>query len=421
MTNFLIRNGTLIDGTGNAPLPDAAVRIKENRIHAVGHVNSVGLPDAQTTEIDAGGGYILPGFIDTHVHVMLEGVNMVRDMTTPFSMRFFNAVNYMKHTIDAGITSVRDAGGADAGVKQAVESGVVLGPRLQISISILTITGGHGDGWMRSGMEYDLFMPYPGFPECRVDGVDDCRRKVREVLRAGADIIKICSTGGVLSPTDHPEFTQFSPEELDVIVREAAYRRGVKVMAHAQGMEGIKNAVRAGVHSIEHGIYLDNEAIDLMLKHGTFLVPTLLAPLAVLEAGEKGGMPEYGVRKSREVVEIHSESISRAHQAGVKIAMGTDAGVMPHGTNLRELGLMVNIGMTPMETIVATTKIAAECLGWQDQVGTIEAGKLADIVIAKTNPLQDISSLENVDNIALVMKDGKVVKDHRVKTFESLK
>ena len=411
MTNFLIRNGTLIDGTGTVPLADAAILVKENRIQAVGQVNSLSLPDIQTIEIDAGGGYILPGFIDTHVHVMLQGVNIARDIITPFSMRFFNAVNYMKNTLNAGVTSVRDAGGADAGVKQAVESGVVLGPRLQISISVLTITGGHGDGWMRSGMEFELFPSYPGFPACRVDGVEGCRRKVREVLRAGADVIKICSTGGVLSPTDHPEFTQFSPEELDVIVREAAYRRGVKVMAHAQGAEGIKNAIRAGVHSIEHGIYLDDEAIDLMLKHGTFLVPTLLAPLAVLEAGEKGGMPEYGIRKSREVIEIHSESITRAHKAGVKISRGTDAGVMPHGTNLRELGLMVNIGMTPMEAIVATTQRAAQCLGWEDQVGTIQTGKLADIVIAKANPLQDIRSLENVDNIVFVMKDGRIVKD----------
>jgi imidazolonepropionase-like amidohydrolase len=344
---------------------------------------------------------------------MLEGVNIVRDMMTPFSMRFYNSVTYLRNTINAGITSVRDAGGADAGTKQAVESGVIVGPRLQISISVLTTTGGHGDGWMLSGMEYDLFMAYPGFPECRVDGVEDCRRKVREVLRAGADVIKICSTGGVLSPTDHPEFTQFSPEELEVIVREAAYRRGVKVMSHAQGAEGVKNAIRAGVHSIEHGIFLDEEAIDLMLKHGTYLVPTLLAPLAVLEAGEKGGMPEYGIRKSREVIEIHSDSISRAHKAGVRIAMGTDAGVMPHGTNLRELGLMNKIGMTPMQTIVSTTKTAAECLGWGDKVGTIEAGKLADIILLKTDPLKDIRSLENIDNIPLVMKDGKVVKDRR--------
>ncbi|MBE7434005.1 MAG: amidohydrolase family protein [Anaerolineales bacterium] len=415
MSSILIRNGTLIDGTGKAPLADAAVLVKDNLILDVGQGRNIRQPDTEVTEIDAGGGYILPGMIDTHVHVMLEGVNIARDMVTPFSMRFYNSVNYLKNTIDAGITSVRDAGGADAGVKQAVESGVIVGPRLQISISVLTITGGHGDGWMRSGMEYDLFMPYPGFPSCRVDGVEDCRRKVREVLRAGADVIKICSTGGVLSPTDHPEFVQFSPEELEVIVREASYRRGVKVMSHAQGAEGVKNAIRAGIHSIEHGIYLDDEAIELMLKHRTFLVPTLLAPIAVLEAGEKGGMPEYGVRKAREVVEIHSESISRAHKAGVRIAMGTDAGVMPHGTNLRELGLMVNVGMSPMETIVATTKKAAECLGWEDKVGTIETGKLADIILVKTNPIQDIRSLEKVDNISLVMKDGRIVKDIRGK------
>lgn len=415
MSSILIRNGTLIDGTGKAPLADAAVLVKDNLILDVGQGNNIRQPDTEVTEIDAGGGYILPGMIDTHVHVMLEGVNIARDMVTPFSMRFYNSVNYLKNTIDAGITSVRDAGGADAGVKQAVESGVIVGPRLQISISVLTITGGHGDGWMRSGMEYDLFMPYPGFPSCRVDGVEDCRRKVREVLRAGADVIKICSTGGVLSPTDHPEFVQFSPEELEVIVREASYRRGVKVMSHAQGAEGVKNAIRAGIHSIEHGIYLDDEAIELMLKHGTFLVPTLLAPIAVLEAGEKGGMPEYGVRKAREVVEIHSESISRAHKAGVRIAMGTDAGVMPHGTNLRELGLMVNVGMSPMETIVATTKKAAECLGWEDKVGTIETGKLADIILVKTNPIQNIRSLEKVDNISLVMKGGRIVKDIREK------
>jgi imidazolonepropionase-like amidohydrolase len=413
MTTTLIRNGTVIDGLGGTPLPNAGVLIKENRIQAVGQANSLSLPDAPIKEIDAGGGYILPGFIDTHVHLVLEGFNLARDMVTPFSLRFYNSVEYMRRTLEAGITSVRDAAGADAGMKQAVEAGVVPGPRMQISIAGLTITGGHVDYWMRSGNEFHLLPAYPGFPDGRCDGVDGVRQKVREVLRAGAEVIKICATGGVLSPTDHPEFTQFSPEELDVIVREAAYRRGTKVMAHAQGSEGIKNAVRAGVHSIEHGIYLDDEAVELMLKQGTFLVPTLLAPVAVLEIGEKGGMSEHAIRKAREVVEAHRESVSRAHKAGVKIAMGTDAGVMPHGTNLRELGLMVGVGMTPMETIVATTKIAAECLGWQNQVGTVQAGKLADIVIAKTDPIQDIRSLENTDNVLLVMKDGRIVKDRR--------
>jgi imidazolonepropionase-like amidohydrolase len=413
VTISLIRNGTLIDGLGSTPLPNAGVLIIENRIHAVGDANSLSLPDAPIKEIDAGGGYILPGFIDTHVHLVLEGIHLVRDMATPFSLRFFNSVGHMRRTVEAGVTSVRDAGGADAGMKQAVETGVVLGPRMQISVAVLSITGGHMDYWMRSGNEFHLLPAYPGFPDGRCDGVDGVRQKAREVLRAGADVIKICATGGVLSPTDHPEFAQFSPEELDVIVREAAYRGGVKVMAHAQGSAGIKNAVRAGIHSIEHGIYLDDEAIELMLKQGTFLVPTLLAPIAALEIGGEGGMADYAIQKARESVEAHRESISRAHRAGVKIAMGTDAGIMPHGANLRELGLMVNVGMTPMEAIVAATKNAAECLGWQDKVGTIQVGKLADIVIAKTSPLLDIRSLEHAENLVLVMKDGKIVKDRR--------
>lgn len=410
-TQTLIHNGTLIDGNGSAPILNAAVLVEGNVIKAVGSVNAIRQAvNGPVNEINANGGAILPGFIDTHVHVMLEGVNIARDMQAPFSLKFYRAIAHLRRTLDAGITSVRDAGGADLGVKQAVESGLIAGPRMQISISALSITGGHADGWMRSGNAFNLFSPYPGFPDPIVDGVDAVRQRVREVLRAGADVIKICATGGVLSPTDHPEFIQFSPEELDVIVREARYRRGIKVMAHAQGCEGIKQAVRAGIHSIEHGIYLDDEAIDLMIERGTFLVPTLLAPLSVLEQGEKGGMPEYGIRKAAETIEIHSDSIARAYKSGVKIAMGTDAGVMPHGTNLRELGLMCAVGMSPMQAIVATTKTAAECLGWQDRLGTIEAGKLADIVIARTDPLKDIRSLENTANIALVMKDGVVVK-----------
>jgi imidazolonepropionase-like amidohydrolase len=414
MAHTLIRNGTLIDGNGGAPLTQAAVLIEDNRIRAVGPQNQIMLPDTQISAIDAQGGFILPGLIDTHVHVMLEGINMMKTMVTPFSMYFYQAIEYLRRTIDAGITSVRDAGGADAGVKQAVEQGVVLGPRMQISISVLTITGGHADGWMLSGNEFHLWPPYPGAPDGRCDGIEDVRRKVREVLRAGAEVIKVCSTGGVLSPTDHPEFTQFSQEELEVMVQEGKFRRGVKVMAHAQGAEGIKNAVRAGIYSIEHGIFLDEEAIELMLTHGAFLVPTLLAPLAVLEQAEATGtMPEYGIRKAREVIEAHSDSIARAYRAGVRIAMGTDAGVMPHGTNLRELGLMCNIGMSPMEAIVATTKTAAECLGWQDRVGTLEASKLADVIITRVDPLADIRSLEKNDNIFVVMKDGKLVKDLR--------
>lgn len=414
MSYTLVRNGTLIDGNGGKPLPNAAVLIEDNKIRAVGTASSISLPNAPFTTLDAQGGTILPGLIDSHVHLMLQMDSVPKMMQTPFSMAFYNSVNYMRRTLDAGITTVRDAGGADLGVKQAVEQGVVAGPRMQISISVLGITGGHADGWMPSGTNFDLFPAYPGNPSGICDGVEEVRKKVREVLRAGAEVIKICSTGGVLSPTDHPEFTQFSPEELAVIVQEARYRRGIKVMAHAQGAEGIKNAVRAGIHSIEHGIFLDDEAIELLLEHQTFLVPTLLAPLAVVEIGEASGtMPEYGLRKARETLEIHRDSIAKAYQAGVRIAMGTDAGVMPHGTNLRELGLMASIGMSPMETLVATTKVAAECLGWQDRVGTVEPGKLADVIITKTDPLTDLRSLEKPENIVLVMKNGKIEKDLR--------
>jgi imidazolonepropionase-like amidohydrolase len=414
MSYRLIHNGTLVDGNGGAPIDDGAVLVQDNVIRAAGRNAEIALPAAPVEMIDAQGGTILPGFIDTHVHIMMEGLNIPRMLVTPFSLNFYQAIGYMRRTLDAGITSVRDAAGADLGVKQAQAQGLVAGPRLQISVTALSITGGHGDGWMPSGSVLDLFPAYPGMPDNKCDGVEEVRKKVREVLRAGADVVKVCATGGVLSPTDHPEFTQFSEAELRVMVEEAAFRRGVKVMAHAQGAEGIKNAIRAGIHSIEHGIFLDDEAIELMLAHGTFLVPTLLAPLSVLEQAEQSGaMPEYGVRKARETIEIHSESIARAYRAGVTIAMGTDAGVMPHGTNLRELGLMCSVGMSPMEAIVATTRTAAQCLGWDDRLGTLEKGKLADVIVVATDPLTDIRALERCENIVLVMQDGEVRKDLR--------
>ncbi len=412
---MMLHNCTLIDGTGNPPLRDASVLIENNRIKAITSGDTLTMPRVDPRTIrnfDLGGGYVLPGIIDTHVHMMFEYAPLEKRVGVPFSLNFYKAVHHMRKTLDAGVTSVRDAGGTDLGVKQAVEQGYVAGPRMQISISVLGITGGHTDNWHPSGINAPLFPAYPGNPDGICDGVDGVRKKVREVLRAGAEIIKICSTGGVLSPTDHPEFTQFSPEELAVIVQEAAYRRGVKVMAHAQGAEGIKNAVRAGIHSIEHGIFLDDEAIELMLQHGTYLVPTLLAPLSVLEIGEATGMmPEYGMRKARETIEEHKESIARAHKAGVKIAMGTDAGVMPHGTNLRELGLMQDIGMSPMEVLVASTRTAAACLGWDNRVGTLEADKLADLIVCTQNPLENLRALEDTSNITLVVKDGVVEKN----------
>ena len=411
MAITVIKNGTLIDGNGGEPIVNSAVAFENDKLLFAG--NEKDLPNfaGEIQVLDAEGGCILPGFIDTHVHMMLEYQPIEKRLATPFSYNFYQAIEYMKNTINAGITAVRDCGGTDAGVKQAVEQGLILGPRMQVSITALTTTGGHGDSYTASGQTVKLLLDeYPGMPNGICDGVESVRKTVREILRAGADVIKVHSTGGVLSPTDHPEFTQFNIEELKVMVEEAQFRRGLKVMAHAQGAEGIKNAIKAGIHSIEHGIYIYDECIELILKHGTYLVPTLLAPVAVLELSEKAGMPEYGIKKAREAIDAHKASIEKAYKAGVKIAMGTDAGVMPHGTNLRELSLMNEIGMSPMETIVATTKVAAECMGWEDQIGTLEAGKLADIVITRTNPLANLKSLEDNSNIHVVIKGGVIVK-----------
>ncbi|GGL56865.1 metal-dependent hydrolase family protein [Sporolactobacillus putidus] len=408
----LFKNGTLIDGNGGDPIKDAAVLIEDNYIKTVGKATDVAVPKSEVNVIDAEGGFILPGFFDMHVHLLVEPCSPAQALRNPFSLKFYQSVHHMKSLLDAGVTSVRDAGYTDAGVREAVNKGLVQGPRMEVSVTALTSTGGHGDSWMPSGLDVTMpfMMSYPTLPDGICNGISEVRQKVREVIRDGADIVKVHATGGVMSPTDTPQFTEFTLEELKAIVEEADLR-GRKVMAHAQGNLGIKYCTRAGVHSIEHGIYLDDETIELMLKCGTYLVPTLLA--AVSAARDVEHMPKYSIEKAKEVVEIHHESIAKAYQAGVKIAMGTDSGVMPHGENLQELGLMCDIGMSPMESIVASTKTAAECMEWDDKLGTVEAGKLADIVILSKDPLADIHVVEDTNNVITVMKDGKVLKDIR--------
>ena len=412
MSTIFIHNGTLFDCTGRDPLSGGAMIIEDNKIIAAGVERDLTLPEGELVEIDAAGGWILPGFIDTHVHLMMEGGDLEKSLLTPFSYNFYKAIPFFRRTLEAGITTVRDAGGLDLGTKRALDEGLVPGPRVKISINALSITGGHGDSWMPSGADLNAFAAYPGMPDGRCDGPEEVRKKVREMLRAGAEVIKICSTGGVMSPTDRPEHTQFSPAELAVIVEEASYHGGLKVMSHAQGTQGIKQAIEAGIHSIEHGIFLDDEVVRMMLERGTFLVPTLLAPFSILEQAAKNErFPPYAVAKAQDAYEWHRKSIALAYKAGVKIAMGTDAGVMPHGTNLRELGLMCEIGMSPREAILATTRVAAECLEWQARLGTLEPGKLADVVIWKVDPLADIHALEDQNNAAVVIKDGKIVKN----------
>lgn len=404
-------NGTLINGTGRDPLSDAALLIKDDTIVAVGPRTEVRPSlDDQVESIDLKGATILPGFIDCHVHITSEAFGNQDPYATPFTYRVLQTAQYAKRTLEAGITSVRDAGGADRGIQRAFDEGIIWGPRTQISVTMLSITGGHGDAHSAL-LGYPLNNPLLVDGVC--DGIDGVRKKVREVIRAGAQIIKVATSGGVISPTDNPEDAHFTLEELKTIVNEASMHGGIKAMAHAQAAEGIKNAVRAGFHSIEHGIYLDDEAIDLMLQHGTYLVPTLVAPLAVLKAFDEGlRVPQYAVEKTKRVIEAHQTSIAKAKSRGVKIAMGTDSGVGHHGTNLEELALLAEIGMSPMEAIVASTRTAAECLGWQQRVGTIEVGKLADIAVSRANPLQDLGRLQQNDNMVLVLKGGRVMKNH---------
>jgi imidazolonepropionase-like amidohydrolase len=252
----------------------------------------------------------------------------------------------------------------------------------------------------------------PEWPENVVDGPDEVRKAVRAILRAGGDFIKLMSTGGVLSPSDEPGHTQFTPEEIAIMVREAA-AAGKTCMAHAQGTQGIKNAVNAGVESIEHGIWLDDEVMSEMKRRGTFLVPTLVAPVWVLRNAEKapGSVLPQSVRKTKEVMADHKASITRAVAAGLRIAMGTDSGVGPHGHNAEELERMVECGMTPMQAIVATTKTASECVHTQKDTGTIEPGKLADLLIVDGDPLADIKLLQDKARLALIMQGGRVHKD----------
>jgi imidazolonepropionase-like amidohydrolase len=391
--------GLVFDGMGGPPA-QADVAVEGERIVELGS----GLDGDEL--VDVSGLTLLPGLFDTHVHVMFGHVDIWRFLQEPFSYRFYDAIRNLDATLAAGITSVRDAGGADLGVKQAVDEGIVRGPRLQISLTMLSQTGGHGDGWLPSGGAAELFPDYPGMPSQIVDGVDEARRKIRELVRNGADVIKIATSGGVLSPRDSPDQPGFSVEEIEVMVAEAN-AAGLWVMSHAQATIGIKNAVRAGVRSIEHGIYLDDEAIELMLEHDAYLVPTLVAPTGVLRAAEEGAsIPENVLRKSAEVIEAHRDSFRRATEAGVKIAMGTDSGVTPHGENLRELELMTACGMAPADVLVSTTRIAAELMGVDRELGTIEAGKRADLV-AVSGEAFDFADLR--ERIKFVYQDGRRV------------
>jgi imidazolonepropionase-like amidohydrolase len=379
MTRTVLTGGRVFDGTGSPP-DHADVAIEGGRIVGLG----TGLDG--DVEVDVRERTILPGLFDCHVHVCVSNVDLWGAVQRPFSRQFYDAAANLQKTLATGITSVRDAGGADHGLVVAQEHGLIVGPRLFISGKALSQTGGHGDDWYPSGSEVPFMGPHPGRPSGIVDGVDEVRKKVRELHRAGADVIKVATSGGVLSARDDPRHAHLRPAELEALVEEAT-AAGMPVMAHAQGADGIKNAVRAGIRSIEHGIYLDDEGIELMLRRGTWFVPTLVAPQGVLDAVDAGvSLPPAVVDKARMVLDVHREAFRKAVQAGVRIAMGTDSGVTPHGRNLRELQLMADGGMSPAAVLEATTRSAAELLGVDDDLGTIVEGKIADLVVVGGDP-----------------------------------
>ncbi|MEZ5376913.1 MAG: amidohydrolase family protein [Acidimicrobiales bacterium] len=380
MTRTVLTGGIVLDGRGGAPT-SADVAIEGDRIVAIGPDLAPG--DGADNLVDCAGAFIVPGVIDCHVHFMSDGdFDPLINLNTPFSTNFYLAAQRMARTLDIGVTTVREAGGADLGVKEAQERGLIEGPRMQISISILSQTGGHVDQWhVCGGHMPDMLSAHPGRPHGVVDGPEEMRRKVRELVRAGADVIKVCTSGGVISPRDDPRHAHFRDDELTVAVTEAR-AAGLWVMAHAQANDGIKAAIRTGIRSIEHGIYLDDEAIEMMLERGTYLVPTLIAPRGVLEAADRGiTLPPVYIEKAKMVIETHQQSVAKAIGAGVKVAFGTDTGVTPHGDNLTEFAELVRCGMTPVQAWAAAGPVAAELMGLDDEIGTVEVGKVADLAV----------------------------------------
>jgi imidazolonepropionase-like amidohydrolase len=395
----VLHGASIFDGTGTAQY-DADLLLAD------GKIVEIGTDLDGDTVIDLAGHSILPGLFDCHVHVTSSGVDVMQRLNQPFSYEYYVAARNLKATLNAGVTTVRDAGGADLGIQHALRDGLIEGPRMLISVGIIGQTGGHSDGWHPSGYDVPMSIPHPNRPSGLVDGPDEMRRVVRRMLRAGANVIKVCATGGVLSIADDPQHAQLSRVELDVAIAEAA-AVGVSVMAHAQGSAGIKNALLAGVRSIEHGIYLDDESIELMLQSGTWLVPTLVAPLSVVRAAENGAsVAAVVVDKAREVVEVHRESVRRAASAGVRIAMGTDSGVGPHGENTEELTLMHACGMSIEDVLYSATGSAADLCGLGEVTGRLRPGLAADLVVVK-GALDTIADLDK--RITAVWQAGRPV------------
>lgn len=403
---IVIRAARLIDGRGGGVIAPGVVIVEGDRIKAVGSPAKVSTPD-RARVIDVGDATLLPGLIDAHTHLVgrtladpkVDASN-VRD---PESFGAILAVGHAEKTLMAGFTTVRNVGAGnfdDIALRQAIDEGFIPGPRMQCAGHGIGMTGGHADtnGYRPGLLDGD-------FKTGIADGPEECRRSVRYQIKQGADVIKSVATGGVLSEGDAVGVTQYDLDEMKAIVDEAR-KLERKVAAHAHGNEGIKIAVAAGVASIEHGSFLDDEAAQLMAERGTYLVPTLMAGERVQAAAQQGVLKGLRAEKATQAAQAMRQAIKLAVKHKVPIALGTDAGVVPHGTNAREFLLMVEWGgMTPMDAILAATRNGARLLGWDDRIGTLEPGKLADVIAVAGNPLDDIRAMEKP---VFVMKGGVV-------------
>lgn len=407
-STFVIKAARLIDGTGSAAITDAAVVVSGNKIVSVGRASSLAIP-AGARVIDLGDATLLPGFIDAHTHIVgrtlgdpMADLAVVKDYP---SYGAILAVGNAQRTLMAGFTSIRVVGSTnfdDMALRQAIQDGRAVGPRMENAGHAIGITGGHCDeNGFRPGLADGTYK------DGIADGPEQVRAAVRYQVKYGADVIKTCATGGVLSEGDAVGATQYTYEEMKALVDEAA-KLDRKVGAHAHGTEGIKIATRAGVTSIEHGSFLDEEGAKMMAKRGTYLVPTLMAGEAVERFAKNGVLKGLRAEKALSAAAAVRKGVRVAVANHVPIALGTDAGVIPHGTNAHEFALLVEWGgMTPMAALTAGTLSGAKLLGWEKRVGSLAPGKLADIVAVPGSPLSDIHVTERV---SFVMKDGVVYK-----------
>jgi imidazolonepropionase-like amidohydrolase len=397
----LIRAGHVVDVRTGQEAADQTVLVEGDKISSIGATSATAAQPGDR-EIDLRGYTVLPGLIDVHTHLTMEtNFDPYHELSTDVAREALNGARFAKITLEAGFTSARNVGAAgysDVALRDYINAGLLPGPRLLVSGPAIGITGGHCD---------DNLLPssFHTVGDGVADGVPAVQHKVRENIKYGADLIKICATGGVLSKGDDPQASQFTFEELKAIVTDA-HRLGRKVAAHAHGAQGILWATQAGVDSIEHGSYIDADAIGAMKAHGTYLVPTLY--LADWMA-ENGHLPVFYQQKMLDVSTAMRANQRNAVAAGVKIALGTDAAVYPHGLNAHELEVYVTkLGMSPLAALQTATINAADLMGWKDRTGALEAGKWADLIAVQGDPLADVRILQHVP---FVMKAGAVAKD----------